>query len=73
MRGRLRVVGGDGGENTSWAEVPAEYWSRVAGDGAIPVIPQPSTPLVGEIPPYVGTFLPFIDYLMIFACMISRV
>ncbi|WOH05065.1 hypothetical protein DCAR_0624477 [Daucus carota subsp. sativus] len=54
MRGRLRVVGGDGGENTSWAEVPAEYWSRVAGDGAIPVIPQPSTPLVGEIPPYVG-------------------
>ncbi|WOH15943.1 hypothetical protein DCAR_0935491 [Daucus carota subsp. sativus] len=45
MRGRLRVVGGDGGENTSWAEVPAEYWSLVAGDGAIPVIHQPSTPL----------------------------
>ncbi|KAL1826513.1 hypothetical protein ACET3Z_004925 [Daucus carota] len=52
MRGRLRVVGGDGGENMSWAEVFAEYWSRVAGDGAILVIPQPSTPLVGEIPPY---------------------
>ncbi|KAL1803802.1 hypothetical protein ACET3Z_032449 [Daucus carota] len=46
MRGRLRVVGGDGGENTSWAEVPAEYWSLVAGDGAIPVIHQPSTPLL---------------------------